>query len=163
MILFLFFSPPMCNCWKIGKWDILPTECISQNDRKPSLWPQMRHFYPLCATHRGKNQHFFQKLPRIWCLKNVNFVKNEILKNVSCLFTFQISCLFTIFQLSLVNIDQYWGSKFMFSRKLTWHCTITMINSSVLETLIFCPKLKLWEGCKVKNGPIPLWNSKFQT
>ena len=28
----------------------------------------------------AKNQLFIQKLPRIWCLKNVNFVKSEILK-----------------------------------------------------------------------------------
>ena len=45
----------------------------------------------LLFTHWGKNQDFIQKLPRIWCLKNVNivkkwdyeivnFVKNEIFK-----------------------------------------------------------------------------------
>ena len=32
------------------------------------------------ATHWGKNQLFTQKFPRIWCLKIVNFVKNDILK-----------------------------------------------------------------------------------
>ena len=31
-------------------------------------------------SHWGKNQLFIQKLLRIWCLKNVNFVKNETLK-----------------------------------------------------------------------------------
>ena len=31
-------------------------------------------------AHWGKNQLFIQKLPRIWCLKNVNFVQNETLK-----------------------------------------------------------------------------------
>ena len=32
------------------------------------------------TTHWGKKQLFIQKLSRIWCLKNVNFVKNESLK-----------------------------------------------------------------------------------
>ena len=31
-------------------------------------------------THWGKNQLFIHELPRIWYLKNVNFVKNEALK-----------------------------------------------------------------------------------
>ena len=31
-------------------------------------------------SHWGKNQLFIQKLPKICCLKNVNFVKYEILK-----------------------------------------------------------------------------------
>ena len=31
-------------------------------------------------AHWGKKQHFIQKFPRIRCLKNVNFVKNETLK-----------------------------------------------------------------------------------
>ena len=33
-----------------------------------------------CGSHWGKNQLFIQKLPRIWYFKNVNFVKNAILK-----------------------------------------------------------------------------------
>ena len=32
------------------------------------------------TSHYGKNQLFIQKLPRIWCLKNVKFVKNETFK-----------------------------------------------------------------------------------
>ena len=36
---------------------------------------------PKCEySHWAKNQLFIQKLPRIWCLENVNFVKNETLK-----------------------------------------------------------------------------------
>ena len=31
-------------------------------------------------THWGKNQLFILKFLRIWCLKNVNFVKHEIFK-----------------------------------------------------------------------------------
>jgi len=34
----------------------------------------------VCTAHWGKNQLFFQKLLRILCLKNMNFVKNEALK-----------------------------------------------------------------------------------
>ena len=30
--------------------------------------------------HWGKNQIFIQKLPKMWCFKNVNFAKNEIWK-----------------------------------------------------------------------------------
>ena len=37
----------------------------------------------MAKAHWGKNQLFIQKLPRICCLRNVNFVKNEALKNVN--------------------------------------------------------------------------------
>ena len=39
----------------------------------------LNNFYAFfCNAHWGKNQLFIQKLPRIWFLKNVNFVKNKI-------------------------------------------------------------------------------------
>ena len=39
-----------------------------------------QYFKAQLGTLGAKTQLFIQKLPRIWCLKNVNFVKNEILK-----------------------------------------------------------------------------------
>ena len=39
-----------------------------------------RYFPCIPSPHWDKKQLLIQKLPRIWCLKNVNFVNNELLK-----------------------------------------------------------------------------------
>ena len=51
-----------------------PNSFFSVSEYVPKNW---RLFH---TDYWGKKQHFIQKFPRIWCLKNVNFVKNETLK-----------------------------------------------------------------------------------
>ena len=40
----------------------------------------VKYFCSHWNSHWGKNQLFIQKLPKNWCWKNVNFVKNETLE-----------------------------------------------------------------------------------
>ena len=69
-----------CERWTFSYEFLQENYSLLKKKAKP--WENEIHFQ---VSHKrkdtlGQNKLFIQKLPRIWCLKNANFVKNESLK-----------------------------------------------------------------------------------